>query len=463
MGARGLLWAALLAALSLVALAGCFNPEYGAGGFSCFKESCPAGYGCVNAPGGKRVCKQGAKDEPPGDAGADGPVMTEITCLPEAPMNHKVSKAPGTFDLVLDSKGNPYPVIVDPNGDIRVLYWDSNLKRWQISATNAETAGHVVAAAVHGDDTLYVLYPFDSNHPTVNAMRLDGSYAWQGKAELDSTLESGSLDLAAHMNKDSPLYFAATGTIGTTSSAMVGRFDPGKAKATPVCTLSGDDMDQPRVAMVMSGPGHFAASSVFDHRAVIADRGWELHHYNEHTSSCPVATKVAQKNKIAPAAVAVDSKGQVRLAYSSVIAGDSPQSGDLTYASWDGRVTTPPSDQQVRASADAVDSRSVDLALDSRDRACISYFARHGLRMELYLSCQVSDEPKNPVWKHSKSLLGGQGILTTDYKARLKGGEWGGTRLRVSKDAVPKAHVVYVDPTVGGLVLRHRVCLIPTS
>ena len=409
---------------------GCFNPDYGDGGFLCTGEApCPDGYTCVKEDK-KEVCR------PTGTKKGDGGLITAQRKAPPCDkpwsitprLMAPVAGVPHTFALALDSHGLPLVFFVREGSKIyHAEYYDS----WK-SAQVSLADGNMVAAAALGDKAVVVFAKMDisDGHP------LFTSYdhgAQKPQWTLAQDVSSGfvgqrmtSMDMAGGKDR---LYLAVTtvktGVVKKYSSQSVEFYGN---KFTTVCTAHEGASRYVGARVGASGKG--MAYSVFK-EGLMQNRKWSIQ--RNDTSGCKQTTQGIVGLKLTsplPGPVALDENGNVHLAFPLPVA---LTNVDLGYLIWDGATDAAPN-PQVNWKTHNVVSTSVALALAPSPGTDVVIAYRHSRTG----SHGVYLRQKNSAWT-AKEVASVEGHST-----------------RVAVDSKGKVHLLYDHTTKQGSALYYR-------
>jgi len=373
----------LVAVASAGALASCFSPSYGPGGFLCSNGECPEGYACV-VEGSMKVCRRGASsgdlaadrarvdgisqvdgiprvdrllDKPKGEAGPAGCGFTEVI-----PGTGAVPKLALSFDLATDGSSQPHVVYVDPvaSGILQQTVrlggkWVTTQVKTTVSSPSSQVAIavdpadrlHVVRRGMEGgNQRLFHVWRNLSTPPST----------WQVDTRVSPSLDVSALDVAA---APSGVYLVASGKDGMSGSlsAWVASLSGASYAYKPL--ESHPELSDARVgagANLWSFSGYGAGAVQ-----------WQM---RSGPSGLATSSQQTQNNIVngqpMPAPVAVDASGGRHYAYVRSQSGPA----NLSYLSWAaGSSIVAESNPGSSAAAPA----SLDIALDSTGKPCISF------------------------------------------------------------------------------------------
>lgn len=277
---------------------GCFNPDYGDGGFLCSEpgSTCPEGYSCS-----KGVCRKDGVD--PGDGCTVKEAVFDVS--------------PGKFrwSLVLDDKGEPRVYFIDPKRVVKEAVQEQGA--WKVKDVvlyggTPATADHVAAEVDGGPQTVLVFA--DSSHttePWPNAIwRKRGSTNWSKHTAVDQGLLIKTNGLALDTN-GVETFLAVTGEDRTAGSTDPGRHevyrwdtDHHRFTKGPLIAPTKEVPNDVRVSV-----GKYVVSTVSEALA------WKTVRFlpNQTATAVQTSTKVTG-SYAAPVAVAAADTGNVYLA-----------------------------------------------------------------------------------------------------------------------------------------------------
>ena len=319
--------------LALLMPPGCFNPEYGYGGFLCGKGSCPEGYGCV-CSNGKNTCFKGKGDKP--CAGPDGKVTQHDGGGTKAPLNctapakitsdvllpADLKRSVGTFDLVLDHADTPSMVWVTKNGDVKIVAKAQGSPWPTDGQALGKTGITTVAAAANNKKHIHVIYPDKSSTSTQKAL-------WHAYFDMEQKppkwttavdivqMEVADVSLGADPRLSPEVYLAAAEKAGSGQPArkLVGRIhhDGSAYKYTDVCNnTTTHTYSTPRITLGKgSGVKPGVAFSFHDTKKP----GWELGTLSAGNTSCPDIYSLTGVAQPSPAALTWDGLGGLQIAW----------------------------------------------------------------------------------------------------------------------------------------------------
>ena len=483
--------------LLLAGLAGgCFNPDYGDGGFLCNKKphDCPDPYKCVDDGHGQKRCVLHPKeaDLSPGPDLGDGAMPQDLPSVPEGPIPDQglasfscpvtatrtfsgdLLQGPGTFDLLLNQAGRPLMVVVDSSQYVRVWSTKTFPNKWEQSPTSSKVMGKQVAGTLDEVSRLHVVYAGTDSLPRLTRIKpadLDTA-GWSPPTALHATLKVEDLDISSNFFLSKRMYYAVSGqdvdSTTKTDKVLVGRITSGGIIAAPThytfCTKVIEKPRFVRVAARSLGSKDYSALSFCMDPSGPDGGGWQLSYFGHLTDDCPSMKHVKRAGHQRPWPLAVDDKHAVRGAASMNIHGTSPVLGDLAHSHWTGSSTAEPAFDDLYQfkltdpTKKTVDARSMDLALYKGQDACVSAFIQEpgGSSMGLRLLCQkVGSVP--PRWVLSNTLAK---IPMADYKV-LDQRRATGTRIAIDQGGQPEIHVAFLVLDSGKHILKYHTCKLP--
>ena len=452
---RAHLTAPLLPALflSLLMSGGCFNPEYGYGGFLCGKGQCPEGYGCV-CTAGKKTCAKGAVDKPcPAPdgpitqldgGGKDGSPKPAPTCTTPAEITTDVRLGFGTFDLVLDHADTPSVVWVNAKGAVEVMSKAQGVTTWPPNGIPLSTANtEAVAAAANSKKHIHIIYPEQSKTSSGGAlwhafMDLgNATPTWSAATEIVQ-MDTADVSLAASPTLSSDVYLAAAekGGAGKPARKLVGRLALSGSSYgyTPVCNnTTADTYSTPRITLGKRLAGQAEVGFSFHNET---KKGWELSHFNPGGTTCPAVTPLNGGIARSPAPVAWDGLGGLQIAWG--LPDNSKRAlGPLKWLIWSpGKNITAGSETTISANT-ITDPHSVSLAIRGIE-PCIASWEYVASPSKSHLKVMCSDGPQS--WPTTTSI-DHIGVSENDYR---------GYQTRLLADSKGVLHLVYLVHTVDG-------------
>ena len=404
-------------------LAGCFNPDYGDGGFICKGNECPDGYGCVH-DGTKSRCKKGAEDgfEP----------TSSLTCTKPVKANNKrLMTNPASFDLALDYKDRPYLANQDDGGAIILSYLiTKGGTAWKYTASGDIGDGRHLSAAV------------DSHHH-LHIAHLNGGRAISKYVYVDSINPGGwktltlynknkvlDVDIDARPEPSSlPWYIIhaedASAKMPSAKDLMVVGRLTSTYDVNNFCTRNVERMIHPVMAVGWVSSGDRAATSLFTETTLPVQKGWQVSYYEQTQAACTALKPLNCACPDHPGRIAVDSGGKVHASLSEVIG---KGRGQLNYKKWNGQNTFT---SETVIATPVVDPQSLDIAVDRQNRPCLSFFANGGGadKMSLWVACWSSDS--TTPWVFSPSAIK---VTTAAYHIMEKNRS-NITRIAMGRDA----------------------------
>ena len=350
--------------LAAAAPAGCFNPDYGDGGFLCKKGQCPEGYECI-AEGTVLNCRPTASGPPPCGVSQR---ITDRLYVPDS------TSVPRNFALLMDGKDRPNVFFIKDDHKIMVAErpgdaWQSK----QISST-ATSTGEMVAAARFKEKLVVVFarYNTPNAYPLYTSYDLEASNAeWtllQPVSDGLTSLKITSMDMAGHADR---IYLGVT----TQASGALGKsgaqtLEYAGQKFDSVCSLDAGAAPYVGARVGAGRPG--LVFSAFEEATLLDKRQWHIQKM-EIGKSCTRTTQGIvglQFQMPLPMAVALEEGGEVHMALPLPKA---LKTLDLAYHVWNGTNGTPPNPKETLVSSKLVPT-SVDLAVTSKpDDVIISY------------------------------------------------------------------------------------------
>ena len=482
-------WIVTLATCQTLFLGGCFNPDYGQGGFTCPSGTCPEGYGCVCEGNGKQRCKKGAATKlctggdlgPTPDMLADkGPApdaSSAFTCnKPEAVTNNieVVHHGIEAIDLVLDTKGAPHVVYVNDKLKIHSRErsakgdWSDLLRRNIL--TNFKSIR--VAAAINGKNHLVAIFAKDEVLGTGKLysswLNLSKAAAlWETPHRVDDKMYVTSLDIAGDpLGGDSSLYYAQTGNEKAGTSTTTNEFILSKmefksglmayAAVTPPIVHTTDPAIKyyhfMRVTLGARGTVRHAVASVWTQDSSDHDQyNWRFGVCSLTSAKCTLSTERIPAGRISShAAGTVDQS--VYLAYgqnnhSTTSPGFLGQAFLGVIPATTTKITSGPF---IKFSV--VDPYSIEIAQLASQAPCLLYWMLNSVaqQMELRLACQL----KQSQWASTAPLSSYS--YAKPASTYLKGYP---TRLVV--DSKGLIHMIYTHPKGNYRGLSYRTCKLP--
>jgi hypothetical protein len=148
-------------------LCGCFNPNFGEGGFPCNPDegdqACPPGLACKDTGEGPQ-CLTGEPGPPPDG----GPSQDMVPPGPHCEPIRMVKEGALDAELVVSKANTPFVVFKDGEGTLHASWLDGD--KWQPQALNIPRKAEKLAAAMDGNDTLHVVFE-DPNHEIYHCFR----------------------------------------------------------------------------------------------------------------------------------------------------------------------------------------------------------------------------------------------------------------------------------------------------
>jgi hypothetical protein len=416
---RRVMW---LGVLGVCGLAGCFDPNYGDGGFACANGVCPEGYTCVTQ-GGNPVCRKNAtplpdlaqKLEPRPDApardtpGADRPreaaaqdratdqprvdqrvdrgvdlkadlkkdslkpdLGPTLNCDPVLVLEPNVVKSPLAFDLLVDN-GNTAHLVAAREAAALVVR-SRTASGWSTATVapshdgQAALASSRVTVSGNPEDRLHVFFR------QKNATMVSNPYHTWRKASAGGTwsaptaLTAAAVDSVEIGGSDKFLYATATVAAPRQLLAWTLVWGGSSYTATPLPSLTAP-IYHPRLAV---GPVGWVSSTFADVGGGIFR--WQLQS-SSHGGGTPTTNSLSATSTKDPAPIVIDTAGIVHGVLTRP-AGTSLAS-TLHYFKWDR--ATPPQEQTLISTA-SVEHGTADLALDPAGRPYVVYVAAGVLR-----------------------------------------------------------------------------------
>ncbi len=371
------------------------------------------------------------------DSGGEGPPPGPVTCGQPTEITKKLMIGPGSFDLVLDSRGTPSLVWVDFEGGVHVANKDPKSTSWPsqgIAYPKVKTT--TAAAAINKKDHLHVIYPGKSAGSAKVSLWHDfmdlkkTPFKWTGAKEIEQ-IDLAEVDLTSDPSLTSSVYLAASEKPGTGAVARmaVGRLDwssNGYSYAAVCKQTTSRTYRAPRIAMgKLLGSDAYVAFSFHESQQGI----WNVASTKVGDNSCPTLYSITGVARTSPVALSFDYLGNVQLAYSPP--GTSPRGlGTLSHGIW--ATGAAPSNCKPVSNNEIIDPMSVDIAIRGTE-PCIAHWEYVASPPGTHLKVICKNGPTN--WGSSANI----DTIKLDDKL-YKGYQ---TRLVVDR-SLKKLHLAYM-------------------
>ncbi len=323
----------LLSFLPALALTGCFNPDYGKGGFLCSGTNapCPEGYKCHEAEG---ICRKIGYKPPFKDLGEDsgkdpgkdsGPPPKDLLIgqCTAVEVVKDVSSSEMSWVLALDHASKlPRIFFLDRNGFMHVAVLKDNWNDQQIKLASTSQKADRLTGAVDSEGNSVLVFAEASNtsNPRPRVLwRKGDSGAWTGAMEVDAKFKVATEGLA--MDTDGTnTFLAVTGkdtNVSSGKTALLAFFSWDAVKTSFVQVHSTYTSKEVSTHVRLAvGRNKVAYTGVIE-----KDRKWELMSFPVPISTAPGRWEElwkAMAKGVAPLNVAVTKLDGIYLAYGYV-------------------------------------------------------------------------------------------------------------------------------------------------
>lgn len=350
------------ASLLPVLLAGCFNPDYGDGGFLCGTgdKTCPDGYTCVRE-NNQEICRRDdlvvvrGPEQP--SCGSPQPVAGDLMVD-----NVYDLKAPNVYSLAVTRKEAPVVVYVSKAGTIKLASFHEG--KW-VSETVPLASGDMVATTSTKSHTVVVHGQRGKANPMYTSADLHApSLRWAKAQRVEDITDAPvtSVDMASA--RDMGYLAVTTGALGDSSGVAL-EYRAGKG-FQKICSVRTTEKTRRFTGARVGASTAGMAYSMFQEAGLPGNRQLVVEKMTGTDKSCTTSVTmgtVGATGVLEPLiGVAVpDDAGAIHVATPTAKA--AKQNG-LSYSLWDGKASTVSPKEKWD---DNVHAASVDMATSSTD------------------------------------------------------------------------------------------------